>query len=136
MSIDEQNAHPLYKDAHERFVRAEKQQNIKAAAKYPEPLNHASWTAEQLGDHFAQESVDQGRYVEALVAKCKALEALLRKSWSVHSGVHDWIIDKIGEYDYPEIDEYLVGICNEISDLTGLLEIAPTPIIQKGADES
>lgn len=74
MTIDEQNAHPLYKDAHERFLRAEQQQNIKAAAKYPEPLNPASWTAEELGDHYAQESVDQGRYVEALVAKCKALE--------------------------------------------------------------
>lgn len=75
MSIDDQNAHPLYKSAHERFLRAEEQQNIKAAAKYPEPLNPASWSAEELGDHYAQESVDQGRYVEALVAKCKALEA-------------------------------------------------------------
>lgn len=75
MSIDDQNNHPLYKSAHDRFMRAEEQQNIKAAAKYPEPLNPASWSAEELGDHYAQESVDQGRYVEALVAKCRALEA-------------------------------------------------------------
>lgn len=78
MSIDDQNNHPLYKSAHERFMRAEEQQNIKAAAKYPEPLNPASWSAEELGDHYAQESVDQGRYVEALVAKCKAYEKALQ----------------------------------------------------------
>jgi hypothetical protein len=73
MSIDDQNNHPLYKSAHDRFMRAEEQQNIKAATKYPEPLNPASWSAEELGDHYAQESVDQGRYVEALVAKCRRL---------------------------------------------------------------
>lgn len=75
MSIEEQNNHPLYKDAHERFLRAEEQQNIKAAAKYPEPLNPASWTEDQLGDHAAQEAVDMLRYIEALVAKCRYLEA-------------------------------------------------------------
>lgn len=79
MSIDDQNNHPLYKSAHERFLRAEEQQNIKAAAKYPEPLNPASWSAEELGDHYAQESVDQGRYVEALVAKCKALKSAVNQ---------------------------------------------------------
>lgn len=75
MSIDDQNNHPLYKNAHERFLRAEMEQNIKAATKYPGPLNPDEWTAEALGDHFAQEAVDQGRYVEAIVAKCKALES-------------------------------------------------------------
>jgi len=73
MTIDDQNNHPLYKDAHERFLRAEEQQNIKAAAKYPEPLNPASWSAEQLADHAAQEAVDMLRYIEALKVKCERL---------------------------------------------------------------
>lgn len=79
MSIEEQNNHPLYKDAHERFLRAEEQQNIKAAAKYPEPLNPASWTAEELADHAAQEVVDMLRYIEALKAKCEGMERENRK---------------------------------------------------------
>lgn len=88
-NLNEQNEHPLYRDAHDRFLRAEAEQNIKAAAKYPEPLNPASWTAEQLGDHFAQESVDQGRYVEALVAKCKALEDELEITARQRNTYHD-----------------------------------------------
>lgn len=97
MSIDDQNNHPLYKSAHDRFMRAEEQQNIKAAAKYPEPLNPASWSAEELGDHYAQESVDQGRYVEALVAKCKAYEEALKQALidlkDIREKTSDWGTD-------------------------------------------
>lgn len=73
-NIEDQNKHPLYKEAHERFLRAESVQNAKAAAKYPEPLNPASWTAEELADHAAEEAVDMLRYIEGLKQKCETLE--------------------------------------------------------------
>ncbi len=78
MNVNEQNQHPLYQEAQQRFLRAEVRQNAKAAAKYPGPLNPASWSASQLADHYAEESVDQGRYVEALRAKCEMLEDAIR----------------------------------------------------------
>lgn len=100
MTINEQNAHPLYKDAHERFMRAEMEQNIKAAAKYPEPLNPASWTADGLADHAAQEAVDMLRYIEALKTKCESYELTLE--WYADESNYD--PEQLDEKGYIEID--------------------------------
>jgi hypothetical protein len=61
--------HPLYFDAHSRFLRNRSIQFDKAAAKYPEPLNPDNWTVDQLADHAAQEMVDLLHYLEAIKEK-------------------------------------------------------------------
>lgn len=68
-NVQRQNEHKLYLNAEEGFMRTAAQQNIKAALKYPEPLNPDNWTVEALVQHIRGELVDANRYAEALQEK-------------------------------------------------------------------
>lgn len=61
--------HPLYAKAAQAWLDTHRRQIEKGAEKYPEPLNHKSWTAAELIDHARQENVDQNNYLTALDLK-------------------------------------------------------------------
>lgn len=72
--------HPTYRKARERFHRVQEEQIMKGAEKYPEPLNHESWSFEDLQNHAMQELVDQVHYVEAMGEKYKHIENRLKQT--------------------------------------------------------
>jgi len=78
MDIPKHYFHPLYQKAREHFQRVHMAQIEKGAAKYPEPLNPASWTADQLVEHAMQENVDQMHYLTALLEWIALDQARLR----------------------------------------------------------
>jgi len=69
MDITKHLFHPLYNDAHATWVSEQHNQIAKGAEKYPEPLNPASWTFEELFRHAVQENVDQMHYLQAMFEK-------------------------------------------------------------------
>lgn len=71
--------HPTYRKARERFQRVQEEQIMKGAEKYSEPLNHESWSFEDLQNHAMQELVDQVHYVEAMGEKFKYLQGRLKQ---------------------------------------------------------
>lgn len=73
--IEQQRGHYLYKRAEELDNEAKKQQLIKGAEKYPEPLEPDSWTALQGAQHAFQEITDIKHYVTLQLIKNERLEA-------------------------------------------------------------
>lgn len=67
--ILDQITNPLYERRKAEVKEVEKQQIVKAAEKYPEPLNPDSWTPEQLVNHGLQEVHDLTNYLTALLIK-------------------------------------------------------------------
>lgn len=55
--------HPLYKDARNEYTRVQREQMMKAAQKYPTPLNPSEWGGEKLVRHAMEELVDQSHYL-------------------------------------------------------------------------
>lgn len=67
-------SHQFYRDAHNYREQVRREQILKGAAKYPEPFNPDSWTAQELLQHAMQENVDQGHYISGLAEKVQAIE--------------------------------------------------------------
>lgn len=102
--------HPLYFDAHRRFLRNRSIQFDKAAAKYPEPLNPDNWTVNQLADHAAQEMVDLLHYMEALRVKAETAA-------DKPSELLEWIFDTLGTYSPDMVEETIMDIRMKINEL-------------------
>lgn len=60
--LNKQLSHQLYKDANFMYNQVQLQQLVKAAEKYPNPLNEDDWTNEEMLEHGFQELVDQSHY--------------------------------------------------------------------------
>jgi hypothetical protein len=73
--LEDQLNHPLYKRAKEIWERIRFRQIKKASEKYPEPLNHRSWSAIQLVEHGIMENVDQLHYYICLLEKIEDMES-------------------------------------------------------------
>jgi hypothetical protein len=67
--LGKQANNPLYKRASKEMARTKAEQLVKAAEKYPEPLNPDSWTGEQLADHAFQEVFDLTSYITGMKIK-------------------------------------------------------------------
>lgn len=63
-----------YKASNFQWQRTQLMQILKGVHKYPEPLNHESWTFTELVDHAYQENVDQAHYLSALQLKANQYE--------------------------------------------------------------
>jgi hypothetical protein len=66
--------HPLYKQALNEFAAKQQTQIKKGAEKYDEPLNHESWTYDQLVDHADEEVVDLKHYLTTIRNKFRDME--------------------------------------------------------------
>lgn len=67
-------ANKVYKQAANITAEIRRDQIIKGAGKYPEPLNPDSWSAEQLIRHGLEENIDQQHYLVALLDKVEKME--------------------------------------------------------------
>jgi hypothetical protein len=74
-NIEKQRQHYLYKRANELHIETKEGQLIKAAQKYPEPLEPDHWSALQCGLHAFQEIIDLEHYVTMQLIKNERLEA-------------------------------------------------------------
>jgi hypothetical protein len=73
-ALQKQLEHPFYKRA-EEFRNGVKMETMeKAAKKYKEPFNPASWTSEELAKHAMAENYDQENYIFGLYEALKASE--------------------------------------------------------------
>jgi hypothetical protein len=73
--IEQQRKHYLYKRANELHTETKEEQFVKAAQKYPEPLEPDHWSALQCGRHAFQELIDLEHYVTMQLIKNERLEA-------------------------------------------------------------
>lgn len=80
-----QQQNPLYLQADILHRETKEEQLIKAAAKYPEPLNPHSWTGLELTKHAFQELIDLEHYITALHMKVEALENLRDVNYSEYA---------------------------------------------------
>lgn len=71
-------ANPVYREARDDWMIVQEEQIRKGAEKYPEPLNPASWTGEQLVRHGMQEVVDLTHYLTAMKFKFQEMERDIR----------------------------------------------------------
>lgn len=65
---------PVYVEALDMYIKTQSAQIEKGMKKYPEPLNHSSWSIDELAQHAFDELVDQSHYIKALQFKGKQLE--------------------------------------------------------------
>jgi uncharacterized UPF0160 family protein len=73
-ALQKQLDHKFYKDA-DAFRNGVKMETLKkAAVKYPEPFNPASWTIEQLAKHAMAENYDQQNYIYGMYERLTTLE--------------------------------------------------------------
>jgi hypothetical protein len=98
-TIEAHFSNPIYLKADAMAQEVRRDQIIKGAQKYDEPLNPASWTPKQLIQHAFQENIDQQHYLAALQEKFEAMERELQAV----SGLYKREIEKMGE-----LTEFLV----------------------------
>jgi hypothetical protein len=73
-ALQRQLDHKFYKDA-DAFRNGVKMETLKKAAqKYPEPFNPASWTIEELAKHAMAENYDQQNYIYGMYERLTTLE--------------------------------------------------------------
>lgn len=73
-NLQQQLIHPFYKDA-ESFREEVKMETMKKAAeKYNEPFNPASWTIEELAKHAMAENYDQQNYIYGMYERLQVQE--------------------------------------------------------------
>ncbi|WP_134682552.1 hypothetical protein [Brevibacillus migulae] len=75
---------PLYKKAAEIWLETHREQIMKGAEKYPEPLGKAKWTPKQLVKHALQENADQVNYIVYLGQQADEMEEDIR-----------WLLDNV-----------------------------------------
>lgn len=76
-NLGKQANNPLYKRATQEMQRTKSEQLVKAAEKYPEPLNPDSWTGAQLADHAFQEVFDLTSYVTGMKIKFETMQDII-----------------------------------------------------------
>jgi tRNA G18 (ribose-2'-O)-methylase SpoU len=77
--VEQQRQHYLYKRANELHTETKEEQLVKAANKYPEPLEPDHWSALQCGRHAFQELIDLEHYVTMQLIKNERLEANIKE---------------------------------------------------------
>lgn len=77
--FEKQLSNPLYKDANFLYNRTQLNQMVKAAEKYPNPLNVKDWTPEEVLNHAFEELVDQSHYLTTLKYHIDDLKAQIKK---------------------------------------------------------
>jgi uncharacterized coiled-coil DUF342 family protein len=76
-NLGKQANNPLYKRATQEMQRTKSEQLVKAAEKYPEPLNPNSWTGAQLADHAFQEVFDLTSYITGMKIKFETMQDII-----------------------------------------------------------
>lgn len=78
MKLEDQLNHPFYQDVEEFRNEVKAETMIKAAEKYDEPFDPASWTGDELANHAMMENYDQSVYITGLRDHCRKLESMMR----------------------------------------------------------
>lgn len=73
-ALQRQLDHPFYRKVDDFRDEIKLETLKKAAKKYIEPFNPASWTIRQLGEHAMSENYDQGNYIVGLMDAAETLE--------------------------------------------------------------
>jgi chromosome segregation ATPase len=83
--------HPFYSKAREEWVKGQKEQILKGAAKYPEPFNPNSWSNEELFNHCLQENVDQLHYIVGMKERMEEQAETIRLQQEKLDNQHNYI---------------------------------------------
>lgn len=115
-AIQRQLDHPFYQKVDDFRDEIKAETMAKAAKKYREPFNPASWSIRQLGKHAMAENYDQGNYIVGLMEAAETLEAKvteLEKELAFAAAEADYWRQRLIKEFGPEYAEKKGGVIDE-----------------------